>query len=139
MKIATLTARVLFSLIFLLSGFGDFTPAVIGYAASVGVPLANIAVPLSGVISILGALSIMLGYKIKVGGALIILFLVPVSFLMHPFWKVPDPMMQQLQFAMFMKNISMLGGALFFIANGAGAYSLDNLKKNKSRQSVSIA
>ena len=85
--------------------------------------------PISGAIAIAGALSIILGYKIKIGSLLIVLFLVPVSFAMHPFWKDTDPMTQQIQMSMFMKNVSMLGGALFFFVQGAGAYSLDTRKK----------
>jgi putative oxidoreductase len=129
MKITTLTARVLFSMIFLMAGLSHFSAATIGYAAYQGVPLANVLVPISGVIAIAGALSIILGYKIKIGSLLIVLFLVPVSFAMHPFWKATDPMTQQIQMSMFMKNISMIGGALFFFVQGAGAYSLDNIKK----------
>ena len=54
------------------------------------------------------------------------LFLVPVTFMMHNFWAVKDPMMQQFQMAMFLKNISMLGAALFFPQVGTGPLSLDS-------------
>jgi putative oxidoreductase len=128
MKITTLIARVLFSLIFLMSGFSLFSAGVIDYAASQGVPLANVFVPISGIMAIVGALSIILGYKIKIGAILIALFLIPVSFSMHAFWKVADPIMRQNQMIDFMKNMSMLGGALFFFVQGAGAYSLDARK-----------
>jgi putative oxidoreductase len=45
---------------------------------------------------------------------------------MHNFWAVKDPMMQQIQMAMFLKNISMLGSALFFTQIGTGPLSLDS-------------
>jgi putative oxidoreductase len=48
---------------------------------------------------------------------------------MHNFWAVTDPMMRQMQMAMFMKNIAMLGGALLITQFGAGPWSLDNRKK----------
>ena len=44
---------------------------------------------------------------------------------MHKFWGVSDPMMQQMQMAMFMKNVSMIGGALLISQFGAGPFSLD--------------
>jgi putative oxidoreductase len=44
---------------------------------------------------------------------------------MHNFWAVKDPMMQQIQMAMFLKNFSMLGSALFFTQIGTGSLSLD--------------
>jgi putative oxidoreductase len=117
--------RFLFALIFLMAGANHFNKQTIGYAASQGVPLAAIAVPLSGVLAIAGGLSILLGYRAKLGAWLIVLFLVPVSLMMHKFWTVTDPMMAQLQMILFMKNVAMLGGALLISHFGAGPFSLD--------------
>jgi putative oxidoreductase len=117
--------RFLFALIFLMAGANHFNKQTIGYAASQGVPLASVAVPLSGVVAIAGGLSILLGYRAKVGAWLIVLFLVPVSLMMHKFWTVTDPMMAQIQMILFMKNVSMLGGALLISQLGAGPFSLD--------------
>jgi putative oxidoreductase len=82
-------------------------------------------VPVSGLPAIIGALSILLGYRAKVGAWLITLFLIPVTFMMHKFWTVSDPMMAQIQMIMFMKNIAMLVGALLISQFGAGPLSLD--------------
>jgi putative oxidoreductase len=117
--------RFFFALIFVMAGANHFNKQTIGYAASQGAPLAAIAVPLSGVLAIVGGLSILLGYRAKLGAWLIVLFLVPVSFMMHKFWTVQDPMMAQVQMIMFMKNVSMLGGALLISYFGAGPFSLD--------------
>ena len=117
--------RFLFALIFLMAGANHFNKQTIGYAASQGVPLAAIAVPLSGVLAIAGGLSILLGYRAKLGAWLIVLFLVPVSLMMHKFWTVTDPMMAQIQMILFMKNVAMLGGALLISQFGAGPFSLD--------------
>ena len=56
---------------------------------------------------------------------LLIIFLVPVTLMLHNFWAVKDPMLAQMQLAMFMKNLSMLGGALLISQFGAGPLSLD--------------
>ena len=117
--------RFFFALIFLMAGANHFNKQTIGYAASQGVPLASIAGPLSGVVAIAGGLSILLGYRAKLGAWLIVLFLVPVSLMMHKFWTVTDPMMAQIQMILFMKNLSMLGGALLISQFGAGSFSLD--------------
>jgi putative oxidoreductase len=117
--------RFLFALIFLMAGANHFNKQTIGYAASQGVPLTAIAVPLAGVLAIAGGLSILLGYRAKLGAWLIVFFLVPVSLMMHKFWTVTDPMMAQIQMILFMKNISMLGGALLISQFGAGPSSLD--------------
>jgi putative oxidoreductase len=49
------------------------------------VPTASVAVPLSGIIALLGGLNILSGYKAKYGAWLIVLFVVPVTVMMHNF------------------------------------------------------
>jgi putative oxidoreductase len=120
-----LLGRVLFGLIFVMAGANNFGSQTIAFAASQGVPFASIAVPLSGVIALAGGLSILLGYRAKIGAWLLVLFLACVTPMMHKFWAVTDPMMQQMQMIMFMKNLSMLGGALLISQFGAGPWSLD--------------
>jgi putative oxidoreductase len=124
-----LLGRLLFGLIFVMAGVNHFASQTIAYAASKGVPLASIAVPLSGVIALAGGLSILLGYRAKIGAWLIVLFLAGVTPTMHKFWAVTDPMLYQIQFAMFLKNVSMLGGALLISQFGAGPWSLDARRK----------
>src|SRR6202158_4441304 len=85
--------RFFFALIFLMAGANHFSRQTIDFAASQGVPLASIAVPLSGVLAIAGGLSILLGYRAKLGAWLIVLFLIPVTLMMHKFWTVTDPIM----------------------------------------------
>jgi putative oxidoreductase len=101
----------------------------IAHAASQGVPLASLAVPFSGLLALAGGLSILLGYRARIGAWLIVLFLVGVTPMMHNFWSVTDPMMYQMQMVMFMKNVSMLGGALVISQLGSGPWSLDSRRK----------
>jgi putative oxidoreductase len=117
--------RLLFSIIFILASLHHFQSGTIGYATNQGVPFAVILVPLSGLMILAGGLSVLLGYRAKMGALLIMLFLVPVTLVMHAFWAVTDPMAAQIQQIMFLKNISMLGGALIIFHFGAGPYSLD--------------
>lgn len=125
MKFFPLIGRILFAMIFLISAPGHFTSETIGFVASKGLPMPNVLVPFSGILEGLGALSVLLGYKTKWGAFLIIAFLLPVSFTMHAFWTVTDPMMQRMDMANFMKNIAIIGGALLIAYFGAGPYSLD--------------
>jgi|ERR1700674_4282371 putative oxidoreductase len=124
-----LLGRLFFVLIFLMAGLNHFSRQTIAYSASQGVPLASIAVPFSGVLALTGGLSILLGYRARIGAWLIALFLVAVTPTMHKFWGVPDPMMHQMQMIMFMKNLSILGGALLITQLGAGPWSLDSRRK----------
>ena len=125
MSAIVLLGRLFFALIFLMAAPGNFTKQGIAYAASQGVPLASIGVPLMGVISLVGGLSILLGYRARIGACLIALFLLVVTPVMHKFWGLTDPMMAQMQMINFMKNLSMLGGALLITQFGAGPLSLD--------------
>ncbi len=124
-----LLGRFLFAAIFLMSGLNHFSKQTIGYAASQGVPLASLAVPLSGTIALAGGVSILLGYRAKLGAWLIVLFLVPVTLMMHKFWGLTDPAMAQMQMIMFMKNLAMLGGALLISQFGAGPLSFDSRRE----------
>jgi putative oxidoreductase len=134
MKYTVLFGRLLFSLIFVMAGFSNFSKQAIGHAAAQGIPLAAIAVPLSGVIALLGGLSIALGYKAKLGAWLLVLFLVPATVMMHNFWAVQDSALAQMHRVMFMKNLSMLGAALLISYFGAGPLSLDGRQKPRSEQ-----
>jgi len=124
-SLIALAGRVLFSAIFIMSGFLHFSQQEIGYAAQAGVPMAGLLVPASGVLALAGGFSILLGYRAKIGAWLLVFFLVPVTLMMHNFWAVKDPMMAQMQMAMFLKNMTMLGGALLISQLGAGPLSLD--------------
>jgi putative oxidoreductase len=128
MKYLVLLGRILYAAIFIQAAPGHFTEKLIGYAASKGVPLASMAVPLSGVIAFVGGVSILLGYRAKIGAWLIVLFLVPVTAMIHNFWAIPDPALAEMQQVHFMKNLSMLGAAFLIAYFGSGPLSLDHRK-----------
>jgi len=125
MRNVALVGRVLYSAIFLAAPLFHFSPQAIGYAAQQGVPLAALLVPASGLLALAGGLSILVGYHARLGAWLLVLFLVPVTLTMHAFWGISDPMMAQMQQAMFFKNLAMLGGALLIAHFGAGPLSFD--------------
>lgn len=119
--------RLLFVLMFLMAGFTHLSKNVIGFAASQGVPMASFLVPASGIMALIGGVSVLLGYRAKLGAWLIVLFLIGVT-PMHKFWGIADPMMQQMQMAQFMKNVAMLGAALLITQFGSGPWSLESRK-----------
>jgi len=132
-RYAVLLGRVLFAAIFIVAAFGHFSEQTIRYAAQQGVPLAGLLVPIAGLISLAGGVSVLLGYHARFGAGLLVLFLVPVTFTMHAFWKATDPMMAQIQQAMFLKNLALLGTALLVIHFGAGPLSLDQRRTTGRR------
>ena len=136
MKNVVALGRILFSLIFIMTIMSHFSTSSASYAAAKGVPLAFILVPISGIIAFLGGLSIALGYKAKFGAWLIILFLIPVTLMMHAFWKETDAMMMQTQMINFMKNLSLIGAAFYMAYFGAGPCSLDNKFKSNKEETL---
>src|SRR5262252_2816023 len=76
-------ARLLFSAIFLMTAFSHFGAKSVGYAQMHGVPMANVLVPISGILAVAGGLSVTLGFHARVGAWLLVLFLVPVTLMMH--------------------------------------------------------
>jgi len=127
MKYAVLFGRIFYSAIFVLAGAGHFSEEKIALAASQGVPFAPILVPISGIMAIVGGLSVALGFKAKYGAWVLAMFLVPVTMMMHRFGSIPDN--DGIQLAMFMKNVALLGGALLIAYFGSGPLSIDAARR----------
>ncbi|OLC47582.1 MAG: hypothetical protein AUH43_11360 [Acidobacteria bacterium 13_1_40CM_65_14] len=120
-----LAGRQLFSVIFIIASAGHFTAGTVASAMQHGVPMASMLVPVSGLIALAGGLSLLFGYRAKLGAWLLVLFLVPVTLTMHNFWAETNPMMFQIQLTMFVRNLMLIGGALLIAYIGAGELSLD--------------
>ncbi len=117
--------RLLFTSIFLMSVPMHFTQGTFDHAAAAGVPLANVLVPLSGVVELFGALMLLFGFHARLGAILLAIFLLPVSLFMHRFWGISEPMQAQMQQVNFLKNMALLGATFMMMYFGAGPVSLD--------------
>jgi putative oxidoreductase len=118
-------ARCLLAVLFLLSAPGHFKAQTIAYVAQQGVPFAQVLVPLSGLMALVGGILILLGWRARAGAWVLVAFLLAVTPAMHAFWAVSDPTMRMTQMISFMKNLGMLGGLLLIAYWGAGPISLD--------------
>lgn len=123
-----LLGRILFSIVFLLSSIDHFDGHDLTYASAAHVPAAKIVVPIAGLMILVGGLSILFGYRAKLGALLIIIFLIPVTPMMHNFWAVTDPRMHEVHEVNFLKNLSLLGAAFLITQFGAGPWSFDARK-----------
>ena len=115
MRVLSVAGRILFALIFIVAAPRHFTAEGIGHAAELGVPFAAVLVPISGLMAIAGGLSVATGYRAQWGVWLLIAFLVPVTLMMHGFWRLQNPQAVHIQQAMFLKNVALLGAALLMI------------------------
>lgn len=117
---ASLGARVLLALIFIIAGWGKLGAGYAGtqqYMESMGV--AGALLPLVIVAELGGGLGVLFGALTRLAAAGLAVFCVLSALFFHTDFA------NQMQFNMFMKNLAIAGGMLALIANGPGAYSLD--------------
>ena len=129
MKYLPLAARICLSLIFLKAGISHilgFTDTV-SQMAGMGLPIPEVLLIFTIIFQILGGLSLLLGYKVKIGSILLILFLIPATLVYH------NPIGDASQVNDFLKNIGLIGGLLMVIYAGAGALSIDGPHKSDRR------
>ncbi|MBS0627502.1 MAG: DoxX family protein [Verrucomicrobia bacterium] len=126
MKYIFLLGRILFSSIFLIKSLEHFSKEMITHATHAAVPMPSLLVPIAGIIAFLGGLSILLGYRAKVGAWLLVIFLLPTTFMIHRFWVSTDFFSNMMHQYCFFKNLSLLGASLMIAYFGSGPLSLDN-------------
>jgi putative oxidoreductase len=122
----TLTGRLLLALLFLPAGIGKLTgfAGTVGYIASAGLPMPQVAAVVALVVEIGGGVALIAGFGTRAAALVLALFTLVASFFFHNYWAVPadQQFMQQL---LFFKNIAVVGGLLTLAAWGAGAWSVD--------------
>ena len=120
MKYVPLIARICLALVFLNAGIRH-TIGFSGFAAMIGqtLPLAPLLALGTVVFQLLGSVSLIVGYKVKLGATLLIVFLIPATLMFH------NPLADASELGPFLKNLSLVGGLLMVVYAGAGAASLD--------------
>ena len=109
--------RILLGGYFLLNAYNHLFKSDIltNYAVSKKVPAAKTAVIISGLLLLFGGYSILAGVRITAGVAALVLFLVPVTFSMHAFWK-EEGQTRVVEKIQFLKNMALLGAVLMLLA-----------------------
>jgi putative oxidoreductase len=124
----TVLGRLFLCAIFLLAAVGNKIPhfsEVVKVMESAGVPAPELLLVGAIAFLIVGSLSVIAGYKARLGATLLLVFLVLASYYFHAFWKV-EGQAQEAQMIQFLKNLSIMGAMLFLIANGPGPWSVDS-------------
>ena len=135
--ILTVISRVMLSLVFLMSAVGNKIPnfnQVAGYMASEGVPAEKLMLAGAILFLIAGSISVIVGYKARIGATLLLFFLMLATYFFHDFWTFADAAEKQQQMIQFMKNTALMGAMLFIIANGSGPMSLDVTAKTEPQR-----
>jgi putative oxidoreductase len=125
-KHTILIGRILLSLIFLVSAAGKLFNfnGTAGMMSAKGFPVASLFLVGALAFELLGGLSVLTGYKARLGAAALIIFLIPTTLIFHNFWAVQG-MEQQMQAANFLKNVAIAGGLALLVAYGPGPLSID--------------
>jgi uncharacterized membrane protein YphA (DoxX/SURF4 family) len=114
-----LLARVVLGFYFLFNSFNHFRNlnSLAGWVQIKNVPAPKFMVALTGILLLIGGLSILLGAYIEIGILALTLFFLPVTFVMHDFWRETDPQMKMMQIINFMKNLALWAAilALLFV------------------------
>jgi uncharacterized membrane protein YphA (DoxX/SURF4 family) len=132
MKYLPLAARICLSILFFntginhLLGFGGFQQGL----ADQGLPIPVLLAVGTIAFQLIGATLLLLGFKVKWGAILLILFLVPTNLVIH------NPFIDPGETTAFFKNLAIIGGLLLIIYTGAGAVSIDEAMASTNRESV---
>jgi putative oxidoreductase len=120
-KYIPLIARTFLAVIFIQTGFAKLTDfaGTQQQIAGAGIPLPFLVTIFTIAFEILGGLALILGYKARIGGILLLIFLVPATLTFH------NPIADPSQWIQFMKNLAIIGGLLMVVAYGSGPVSLE--------------
>lgn len=131
---APLIGRCLIAAIFLVSGIGKLaTPeATQVYMASVGLPDPFVPFVAAIVVELGGAISLLLGYRVRYAALVLAAYCVLTALLFHH--AIGDPN----QLFHFLKNLAIAGGLLMVFEFGAGARSLDAWSTTRSSEPARV-
>jgi putative oxidoreductase len=123
---STLLGRVLVAALFVPAGWGKLLgfSGTVGYVASKGVPLPELAVAIAVFFELGCGLALLVGYKARWAALGLAVFTAVITPIFHNYWAAPAAQHMS-QFLNFYKNLAIVGGLLAFAAFGAGAWSLD--------------
>ena len=122
-NIFDLLGRILISTLFLISAYNKLfsIDGTMRWMEGYGVP--GLLIYPTIVLEIILPLFVIVGYKARTSSALLAIFCILTAFIFHFDFS------EQIQFILFLKNISLAGGFLFIVANGTKDWSIDRKKK----------
>lgn len=77
-------------------------------------------------ILLLGAVLVLIGYHARFGAVLLLLYWIPYTLIIYSFWD-DAPEYKRIHAIYFMRNLTIMGGLLLLISNGAGRFSVKRL------------
>jgi uncharacterized membrane protein YphA (DoxX/SURF4 family) len=121
-----LVGRLFFLVVFVRGGYSGsiHLSNTIAVVARIGAPFPRVTVPASQVLQWVGIISVAVGIWADIGAICLLLFLIPVSYWTHGFWRL-EGQPRQVELGNFLRNLTYLGGVLLILhAALAGALPL---------------
>lgn len=125
-SLLTFVARLCLAAVFIWAAAGKimFYEMNAQYMASKGLTMIPAFLFGAALVEALGGLSLVLGYKTRLGAAILLLFLIPTTLIFHDFWNAEGAARLPEQ-VNFMKNLAIFGGLLYVLVHGAGGCAID--------------
>ncbi|HEX5626155.1 MAG TPA: DoxX family protein [Saprospiraceae bacterium] len=83
----------------------------------------DLLIYLTAIALAVGGLFLLIGYRPGFAVTLLLLYWVPVTFIVYSFWN-DAPQIRNVQAIHFMKNIAFIGGMIHVLVYGTGKYSV---------------
>jgi uncharacterized membrane protein YphA (DoxX/SURF4 family) len=117
MNTLLILGRIIVGGYFVYSGYSHFANLkhLASYAGAKKVPLAKEAVFFTGILMVLGGLSILAWEHVDMGVIALIVFLIPTTLMMHDFWRETDQTAKMESQIAFLKNTAMVGFLLMIL------------------------
>jgi putative oxidoreductase len=127
---ALFVARLCLASLFLFSGAEKLTSmaGAVQWAASSGVPVARLAMPLAALFEVTMGLLLATGWRAREAAAALALWIIILGPLFHQFWRVP-PQLWQESVDNFFHHLAMFGGMVYVAVFGPGMWRLGSRKE----------
>jgi putative oxidoreductase len=124
--LALLVGRLLFAALFLPAGISKAMgfAAFSGSLAAKGMPYADAWAAAAVAIEVLAPIALILGVAPRVTALILIAFVIMATATSHRYWEFAEAAARRPQEVNFFKNGAILGGLLFYLASGAGKWSI---------------
>ncbi|WP_275194172.1 DoxX family protein [Bradyrhizobium sp. CSA207] len=122
-----LIGRILLAWVFVGSAYAalaNFSGSV-GYLRSLNLPAPELFTIVNLAVEALISVGLILGVGTRYCAVLTFVFVLAATIVAHRYWEYPAGAQQMGQYNNFLKNISIMGGAMLIFVTGPGRFSFD--------------
>lgn len=125
--ILILIARIMLAWVFVGVAYGAITnfAGSLAYFTSLKLPSPELWTWVALLLELVISASLILGIGTRYAAILVFMFVAVATGIAHRYWEYPAGPQQIGQYNNFLKNISIMGGAVAILVTGGGRFSLD--------------